>query len=78
VEIDRPTAADYANANADAARRAAEGNAEKRAELEERVILLEGQVSFLAGIVWNMNKSLARPAPEDMDMLDRICKLPRQ
>lgn len=71
---DFPTAADYAWAEARAAKQAAEGNSLKRLELEEQVVILRGQVGFLAGMIRNMNRSLARPAPEDMQMLERIAK----
>lgn len=67
-----PTAADYAWSAAQGAERAAEGNREERLKLENRVIVLEGEVAFLAKLVQNMQYSLAPAAPEDLDTLDRI------
>ena len=71
-EQDMPTAGDYAQASSLQAQRAARSAGKSREALEERVAVLEGQVGFLAKMVQNMIRSLARPAPEDMDTLDRI------
>ena len=67
-----PTASDFAWSDAQAAKQAAEGNRDARLKLEDRVVVLEGQVGFLAKMIYNMRTSLGRAEPEDMALLERI------
>ncbi len=73
---DLPTAADYAWAAAQGAQRTAEGEAEagakKRLEMDEQVVVLQGQVSFLAGLVQDLINGHGWHSDEDLKMLGKI------
>lgn len=78
-----PTAADYANANAEGAQRSAEGVAEKNRSLEQQLreqnTMLQGQISFLASIVYDQLTGQADViSNEQLDMVDRIRKLVKE
>lgn len=67
-----PTAADYANAAAQSAQQGVELNAKNRQKLEERVVILEGQVSFLAGLVADLLNGQNFHTQSELDMLMKI------
>lgn len=67
-----PTSADFAREDARAALRATEGNAAKRLELEQEVVMLKGQVGFLAGFVYALLDGEVWCTESDLKLLEQI------
>lgn len=67
-----PTAADFAREDARSARLAAEGNAAKRLELEKQVVMMKGQIGFLAWFVGELLTGEVWVSESDMKLLEQI------
>lgn len=68
-----PTAADFAREDARAARLLAEDNAAKKLGLEQEIVMLKGQVGFLAGFVYALlDGSRVWCTESDLKLLEQI------
>jgi CHASE1-domain containing sensor protein len=67
-----PTAGDYAREDARAALLTAQGNAAKKLELEQEIVLLKGQVGFLAWFVGELLTGEVWASESDLKLLEQI------
>lgn len=70
--MDMPTSGDYAWAAAQSADKRSKGEAVKRLGLEEHIVVLQGQVSFLAGFVYDLLNGDVSVTQGDLSMINKI------